>query len=87
MTKVTLRYNNPRHQNTMVVNQAYTFNGTTPNANVSYAPGTLNKGTPFNTYQAPCNSSRTRATHKISSITTTRLLSKAVKHHSRMQQQ
>ena len=49
------RYNNPRHQNTMVANQAYTFNSTTPNANVSYAPGTFNMGTPFNMYQVPYN--------------------------------
>ena len=28
----------------MVANQAYTFNGTTPNANVSYTPGTFNMG-------------------------------------------
>ena len=47
--------NTPRHQNTMVANQAYTFNGTTPNANVNYAPGTFNMGTPLNTYQAPYN--------------------------------
>ena len=33
----TPRYNNPRHQNTTVANQAYTINATTPNANVSYA--------------------------------------------------
>ena len=39
----------------MVANQAYTFNGTTPNANVSYTPGTFNMGTPFNTYQVPHN--------------------------------
>ena len=51
----TRRYNNPRHQNTMVANQAYTFNGTTSNANVSYAPGTFNIGMPFNMYQAPYN--------------------------------
>ena len=49
------RYNNPRHQNTTVANQAYTFNGTTPNANVNYAPGTFNMGAPFNTYQVPYN--------------------------------
>ena len=47
----TPRYNNPRHQNTTVANQAYTFNGTTPNVKVSYAPGTFNMGAPFNTYQ------------------------------------
>ena len=46
----TPRYSNPRHQNTMVANQAYTFNGTTPNANVSYTPGTFNMGAPFNMY-------------------------------------
>ena len=51
----TPRYNNPRHQNTTVANQAYTFNGTTPNTNVSYAPGTFNMGAPFNTYQVPNN--------------------------------
>ena len=51
----TPRYNNPRHQNTTVANQAYTFNGTTPNASVSYAPGTFNMGTPFSTYQVPYN--------------------------------
>ena len=51
----TPRYNNPRHQNTTVANQAYTFNGTTPNANVSYAQGTFNMGAPFNTYQVPYN--------------------------------
>ena len=39
----------------MVANQAYTFNGNTPNANVSYAPGTFNIGVPFNTYQVPYN--------------------------------
>ena len=39
----------------MVANQAYTFNGTTPNAKVSYAPGTFNMGAPFNTYQIPYN--------------------------------
>ena len=39
----------------MVANQAYTFNGTTPNANVSYAPGTFNMGAPFNMYQVPYN--------------------------------
>ena len=51
----TPRYNNPRHQNTTVANQAYTFNGTTPNANVNYTPGTFNMGAPFNTYQVPYN--------------------------------
>ena len=51
----TPRYNNPRHQNTTVANQAYTSNGTTPNTNVSYAPGTFNMGTPINTYQVPYN--------------------------------
>ena len=39
----------------MVANQAYTFNGTTPNANMSYAPGTFNMGAPFNMYQVPYN--------------------------------
>ena len=38
-----------------MANQAYTFNGTTPNANVSYAPGTFNMSTPFNMYQIPYN--------------------------------
>ena len=50
-----LRYNNPRHQNTTVANQAYIFNSTTPNTNVSYALGTFNMGTPFNMYQVPYN--------------------------------
>ena len=36
-----------------MANQAYTFNGTTPNANVSYAPGTFNMGASFNMYQVP----------------------------------
>ena len=45
------RYNNPRHLNTTVANQAYTFNGTTPHASVSYAPGTFNMGAPFYTHQ------------------------------------
>ena len=39
----------------MVANQAYTFNGTTPNANVSYVPGTFNMTAPFNTYQVLYN--------------------------------
>ena len=43
----------------MVANQAYTFNGTTPNANVSYAPGTFNMGVPFNTYQVPYHQQQT----------------------------
>ena len=51
----TPRYNNSRHQNTTVANQAYTFNGTTPNANVNYSPGTFKVGAPFNTYQVPYN--------------------------------
>ena len=51
----TPQYNNPRHQNTTVTKQAYTFNGTTPNASVSYAPGTFNRGAPFSTYQVPYN--------------------------------
>ena len=51
----TPRYNNPRHQNTAVANQAYTFNSTTLNANINYAPGTFNMGPPFNTYQVPYN--------------------------------
>ena len=49
------RYNNPRHQNTTVANQAYTFNSTTPKASVNYAPGTFNMGATFNTYQVPYN--------------------------------
>ena len=44
------RYNNPRHLNTTVANQAYTFNGTTLHASVSYAPGTFYMGAPFSTY-------------------------------------
>ena len=51
----TPRYRNPRHQNTMVANQCYTFNGTTPNTNVSYAPGTFNMGAPFNMYHVTYN--------------------------------
>ena len=51
----TPRYNNPRHQNTTVANQAYTFNGTTLNTSVNYASGTFNMGAPFNTYQVPYN--------------------------------
>ena len=51
----TPRYNNPRYQNTTVANQAYTFNETTPNAGVSYTPGTFNIGAPFSTYQVPYN--------------------------------
>ena len=47
----TPRYNNSKHQNTTVANQAYTFNGTTPNASISYTPGTFNMGAPFSTYQ------------------------------------
>ena len=39
----------------MVANQAYTFNGATPNANMSYAPGTFIMGVPFNTYQVLYN--------------------------------
>ena len=39
----------------MVANQAYTFNGTTPNTNVNYGPGTFNMGTPFNTHQTLYN--------------------------------
>ena len=38
-----------------MANQAYTFNGTTPNANMGYTPGTFNMGAPFNTYQVPYN--------------------------------
>ena len=37
-----------------MANQAYTFNGTIPNANVRYTPGTFNMGT-FNMYQVPYN--------------------------------
>ena len=51
----TPRYNYPRHQNTTVANQAYTFNSTTLNTSVNYAPGTFNIGAPFNTYQVPYN--------------------------------
>ena len=51
----TPRYNNPRYQNTMVANQAYTFNGTTPNANMGYTPETFNMGALFNMYQVPYN--------------------------------
>ena len=47
----TPRYNNPRHLNTTVANQAYTFNSTTLHASVSYTPGTFNMGAPFSTYQ------------------------------------
>ena len=43
------RYQTPQHQNTTVVNQAYTLNGTTPHANVNYTPGTFNIGAPFST--------------------------------------
>ena len=45
------RYNNPRHLNTTVANQAFTFNGTTPHASVSYTPGTFNMRAPFSTQQ------------------------------------
>ena len=44
-------YNNPRHLNTTVANQAYTFNGTIPHASIGYAPGTFNMGAPFSTHQ------------------------------------
>ena len=47
----TPRYNNPRHLNTTVANQAYTFNGTTPHASVSYTPGIFNKEALFSIYQ------------------------------------
>ena len=47
----TPHYNNPRHLNTTVANQAYTFNGTTLHASISYAPGTFNMGAPFSTHQ------------------------------------
>ena len=43
------RYSNPRYLNTTVVNQAYTFNGTTPHVN--YTPGAFNMGAPFSTHQ------------------------------------
>ena len=39
----------------MVANPAYTFNGTTPNVNMSYTPGTFNMGTPFNTHKVLYN--------------------------------
>ena len=42
-----------------VANQAYTFNGTMPNANMSYTPGTFNMGAPFNTYQVPYHQQQT----------------------------
>ena len=45
------RYNNPRYLNMLVANQAYIFNGTTPHASISYAPGTFNMGAPFSTHQ------------------------------------
>ena len=55
----TLRYNNPRHLNTTVANQAYTFNSTTPHTSINYAPGTFNMGAPFSTYQqVPYNHQR-----------------------------
>ena len=41
--------------NTTVAKQAYTFNGTTPNINMGYTPGTFNTGPPFNTYRVPYN--------------------------------
>ena len=44
-------YNNPRHLNTTVANQAYTFNSTTPYASINYTPGTFNMGAPLSTYQ------------------------------------
>ena len=50
-TQTTKLQNNPRHLNTTVANQAYTFNGTMLHASVSYAPGTFNMGAPFSTYQ------------------------------------
>ena len=81
----TPRYNNPRHQNTTVANQAYTFNGTTLNTSVNYAPGTFNMGAPFNTYCT--TNTRTKCMHKINSTTTIRLQNKAVKHHKPTQQQ
>ena len=50
------------HQNTTVANQAYTFNGTTPNISVSYSPGTFNMGAPFSTYQqVPYNQQQNQA--------------------------
>ena len=51
----TPQYNNPRHQNATVANQAYTFNSTKPNTSVNYAPGTFNMGAPFPTYQVLYN--------------------------------
>ena len=81
----TPRYN-PRHQNTMVANQAYTFNGTTPNANMSYTPGTFNMGAPFNMYQVPYNQQQNQNYPQNQHTTTTHSLSKKAKHHSRSQQ-
>ena len=40
----TPRHNTPRHQNTTVANQAYTFNGTTPHVSVNYVPGSFQHG-------------------------------------------
>ena len=45
------QYNNPRHLNTTVADQAYIFNGTISHASVSYTPGTFNMGAPFSKYQ------------------------------------
>ena len=66
----------------MVANQAYTFNGTTPNANMSYAPGTFNMVAPFNMYQVPYNQQQNQSysqnqQHHNNSTT---------RHHSRTQQ-
>ena len=37
-------HNPPRHQNTTVFNQAFTFNEMTPQASINYTPGTFNIG-------------------------------------------
>ena len=58
----TPQYNNPRHQNTTLANHAYTFNSTSPNASISYAPGTFNMGEPFSMYQqVQCNQQQNQA--------------------------
>ena len=44
------RYHTPRHLNTTVANQAYTFNSATPHASINYAPGTFSMGAPFSTH-------------------------------------
>ena len=43
-------YKAPRHQNTTVANQAYTFNSTMPHASINYAPGTFSMGVPFSSH-------------------------------------